>query len=50
MKSEAGYGVLLLPGLLVGLAVGIAIGEPSAGVIGGLALGGLAALALRLRR
>ncbi|WP_199553608.1 hypothetical protein [Sandaracinobacteroides hominis] len=49
MKSEQGYGVLLLPGLLGGLAVGIAVGQPSAGTVIGLGLGALAALLLRLR-
>ncbi len=46
---SAGYGVLLLIGLALGFAVGIAIGQPSAGTVIGLGLGGLAALVLRLR-
>jgi hypothetical protein len=48
--NETGYGVLLMLGLLGGLGVGLALGEPSAGTVIGLGLGGLLALALRLRR
>lgn len=38
-------GMFILFGLLIGAAVGIALGQPSAGVIIGLATGSLAALA-----
>lgn len=47
--SSSGYGVLLLIGLVVGFAAGIVVGEPSAGTLIGLGLGGLVALALRLK-
>jgi hypothetical protein len=46
---DRGYGVFLMIGLLLGLGVGLAIGQPSAGTVVGLGLGGLVALALRLR-
>ncbi len=46
---DTGYGILLMLGLFVGLGVGIAVGEPSAGVVIGLGIGGLVALGLRLR-
>lgn len=45
-----GYGVLMALGTLAGLAVGIAIGEPSAGTVGGCAVGLVAAIALWARR
>ena len=44
---ENGYGVLLMVGLFCGLAAGIALGQPSAGTVIGLGIGGLAALGLR---
>jgi hypothetical protein len=47
---EAGYGILLLLGLLGGLGFGLAAGEASAGTLIGFGLGALAALLLRLRR
>lgn len=47
-RRERGFGVLLMLGLFGGLAVGLFLGQPSAGTIIGLGLGGLAALALRL--
>jgi|GEM_PF-5442171 hypothetical protein len=46
-QFTSGYGVFLLIGLLLGFAVGVATGQPSAGTVIGLGLGGLAALALR---
>jgi hypothetical protein len=46
---DRGYGVFLMIGLLLGLGVGLAIGQPSAGTVAGLGLGGLVALALRFR-
>jgi hypothetical protein len=46
---DRGYGVLLVLGLLLGLGIGIALGEPSAGTVIGFGVGGLVALALRLR-
>jgi hypothetical protein len=38
-------GMFILFGLLIGAGVGIALGQPSAGVVIGLATGSLAALA-----
>ena len=46
---DRGYGVFLMLGLLAGLAAGLAIGQPSAGTVIGLGVGGLVALGLRLR-
>jgi len=45
---DSGYGFMLMIGLFCGLAVGIAVGEPSAGTVIGLGIGGLVALGLRL--
>jgi hypothetical protein len=45
---DRGYGIFLMIGLLVGLGVGIALGQPSAGTVIGLGVGGLVALGLRL--
>jgi len=47
---DSGYGVFLGIGVFAGLAGGLMLGEPSLGVVLGLAAGGLAALALRFRR
>jgi hypothetical protein len=46
---DSGYGVLLMIGLVLGLGVGVVVGEPSAGVVIGLGVGGLLALGLRFR-
>jgi hypothetical protein len=47
---DSGYGVFLMLGLLVGLGVGIAVGQPSAGTVIGLGVGGLLALGFRFFR
>lgn len=44
-----GYGILLAFGMFAGLVVGLIIGEPSAGTMGGVVLGALAAIILRIR-
>jgi len=44
---DNGYGILLMVGLFCGLAAGIVMGQPSAGTVIGLGIGGLAALGLR---
>lgn len=46
---SAGYGILLPIGLFVGLGIGIALGQASLGTVIGLGIGGLLAIALRLR-
>lgn len=48
-REDRGYGALLALGLAVGFGVGVAIGEPSAGTVIGLGVGGLLAILLRLR-
>ncbi len=46
---ERGFGCLLPAGLFLGLGVGAVWSEPSLGMVVGLALGALAALALAIR-
>ncbi|MDT7934371.1 MAG: hypothetical protein RQ833_07185 [Sphingomonadaceae bacterium] len=43
-RSVAGGGIILTLALLVGAVVGIRMGEPSAGLLIGLGVGGLGAL------
>jgi hypothetical protein len=49
-ERDRGYGVFLMIGLLVGLGIGLAVGQPSAGTVIGLGVGGLLALGLRFAR
>lgn len=49
MKSERGYAVLVMLGLVLGAAVGYYIGEPSAGTLVGGGAGGLLAILLTWR-
>jgi hypothetical protein len=48
-RFERGYGAFLALGLAIGFGIGVAVGEPSAGTVIGLGIGGLVALALRLK-
>jgi uncharacterized membrane protein (UPF0136 family) len=47
-RSPAGGGFLLMLAILIGVAIGAVAGQPSIGLVGGVAVGAIAAIAVWL--